>query len=203
MNKILLIGLGGIGSWTARFLSKAIYSGTLNAEITVADFDSVEPKNVKYADYTIGEIGKKKSEVIGTRYEFKTRDGYIRPRDHLEYLNQFDYIILAVDDNLFRSWVYTLIPKTRLIDVRTEGRVYCVFTGDSIRKSTLTKFANTVKENAPQTSDPEDRGSCQRLKRLMENKIDFVQIVAAAKTVQLLLNLIRGEDTVTEWIERV
>ena len=58
-RKILVIGAGGIGSFLIQFLDKVgLY------DITVADPDVVEEKNLTYQNFKKGHIGQNK---VGTR----------------------------------------------------------------------------------------------------------------------------------------
>ena len=59
MRKVLVIGAGGIGSFLIKFLNKVkLY------DITVADPDKVEEKNIPYQNFGNGHIGHNKAEVM-------------------------------------------------------------------------------------------------------------------------------------------
>ena len=63
-RKILIIGTGGIGSFLIQFLDKVeLYN------ITVADPDSVEKKNITYQNFDINDVGELKVQAIANKYK--------------------------------------------------------------------------------------------------------------------------------------
>ena len=63
MRKILIIGAGGIGSFLIQFLNKVeLY------DITVADPDVVETKNIPYQNFNQGDVGFNKAVRMKCHY---------------------------------------------------------------------------------------------------------------------------------------
>ena len=61
MRKVLVIGAGGIGSFLIPVLDRVgLY------DITVADPDKVETKNLTYQNFTEEEVGMHKAVAIGS-----------------------------------------------------------------------------------------------------------------------------------------
>ena len=63
MRKVLVIGAGGIGSFLIPILAR-----TKLYNITVADPDIVEKKNLPYQNYEEEDVGVNKSTVMSVRY---------------------------------------------------------------------------------------------------------------------------------------
>ena len=63
-KSVLVIGAGGIGSFIIPLLDKV---GLYN--ITVADPDTVENKNLPYQNFKKGHVGQNKSQVMMDSYE--------------------------------------------------------------------------------------------------------------------------------------
>jgi tRNA A37 threonylcarbamoyladenosine dehydratase len=91
MSKILVIGCGGIGSYLIEHLCRAGKTGQINDEITIVDFDSVEPKNLSYQNFKTDDLFKNKAQVLGERYNFMYLTHKVeKPSD----LKEYDWIIL-------------------------------------------------------------------------------------------------------------
>jgi len=192
---MLVIGLGGVGGYLCRFLSKAILYDQLpqDTEITVADMDAVEPKNTKYQDYEQQDILKNKAEIIGQKYNFT----YLKEKiEDISQLVPYDVILLCVDNNKTRKLVYHFCANnsTYWIDGRAEGREIAVFTKSK---------RNTPAEMAKLTGENVEDASCQREWQIRENIINYGHIIASAIIFQLLLNHIRNENHQDRIIMRV
>ena len=83
---IVIVGLGGTGSHLVSHLlqmlgiSKELSSST---RVVLIDGDSVEPKNLRNQKYLPEDIGKKKAEVLATRY------GDIYPSLDISYVPEY------------------------------------------------------------------------------------------------------------------
>lgn len=118
--RIILIGLGTVGSNTLDFLVRLGFR-----QFVLIDGDKVEEKNLSAQTYFPNEIGRYKVDVMKERYNnlffLKTHNGWIKNvTDLIEisgYLNKNDVIINAADDytlmgNLAESIMKKLLSCT-------------------------------------------------------------------------------------------
>jgi hypothetical protein len=186
--KILLVGVGGIGSYLAEHIALAYGMGQipLDWDFCIADGDNVEIKNITYQNFTGADIGKMKVKAMEDKLYDKcylsTLDKYIEEKD----LKGFDIIILAVDNMKTRSIVIDYCHKNdkMFIDLRAEGRM--VFG--------MMKGAN--KEDDLATLDMKDTtsGSCQLQEDIDKDRIQYGNLIIAAMGLQLLVNFIRNKE---------
>jgi hypothetical protein len=180
--KVLIMGCGGIGSWLCQFIAFGIRNHTIDIDVTVADGDVVEAKNLLYSSFDIMDVGKNKAEALSQSYGFKPIDRDIQADD----LNGYDLVIVATDDGKSRKMVYD--SEVDWIDLRSKGRGYAVFA----------KGARPQEDMLDTLDIERRRESCQEDHRLSERKIDAGNVIAAAMGYQLLLNHLRREMTVKE-----
>ena len=194
-RNIALIGAGGIGSWTAEFLFKAKQGKQipLTTQITVVDFDSVEPKNLTYQNFTFNDLTRMKAESLANRYFFKAQ---VKKVQTAEDLAGFDLIILAVDNSLVRKLVFETceISGVPWIDLRCNERNIGYYVKS--KENTLEKMLTTI-------GSTDEKGSCQRPVDIEKNQIHYACIIIAAYGCQCLLNLMRDEQIVDTMIKRV
>jgi len=134
MDEYAIIGAGGIGSHFCRILSQLLrpenkqLGEDVNAEsFVVYDFDVVEPKNTRWQDYTMEEIGTPKAMLMTLRYGFHSRV----KRFDMSNLGQHDVYLIAADNARVRRQVFDHVaqaPDKAFVDMRAEGDVYGVFT---------------------------------------------------------------------------
>ncbi len=108
---VLVVGLGGVGSWVAEFLCRAGIGS-----LTIADGDVVEPSNRnRQLTALISTTGKAKSDVLALRMKdinpelrLTNINGFLRDTKTTEILDSdsFDYVVDCID---------TLSPKTFLL----------------------------------------------------------------------------------------
>jgi saccharopine dehydrogenase-like NADP-dependent oxidoreductase len=176
--KLLVMGCGGIGSWLCRYLAHGIRNSVLNLEVTLADGDTIEAKNLLYSNYDAMDVGKNKAEVLAERYAFKSLPKYIKTSEELK---DFDLVIVATDEGKTRKLVYD--SGVDYIDLRAKGRGYAVFAKGAKAKEEMLKTLDLKRE----------RESCQFEDRLASGTIDYGNIIAAGIGYQVLLNHLRGE----------
>lgn len=180
MEKILVIGCGGIGSWLAHFLYFGRRNSLFYSDITLADDDIVEPKNLLYANFLPEDIGKNKAEALAKRYFFKV----IKHRINSEYMiKKFDLIIIATDNGKSRKMVYN--SGKMWIDLRSKGGAYAVFSSKGDKISKMLKTIDTKVK----------RDSCQYEIDIKTRKIEAGNIIAASIGYQMILKLMRGDKT--------
>ncbi len=109
-SHILVVGLGGVGSYAAEMLCRAGIG-----EITIVDHDTIHPTNINRQLLALhSTIGRKKTEVLAERLmdinpqlKLHSYDWYIKDEKALTLLeNPYHYIVDAID---------TLSPKVFLI----------------------------------------------------------------------------------------
>lgn len=114
MRKVLVIGAGGIGSFLIPLLDKVeLY------DITVADPDVVETKNLPYQNFGKGHVGQNKASVM--------MDSYSNVNHFSKYpiltekqMKGFDLVICCVDNIGLRRTLYN--TKIKWLDLRAQGR---------------------------------------------------------------------------------
>ena len=182
--KVLLIGAGGIGSFFAGAVNQAWSAGVLASDIdlTVADFDVVEPKNVWVQNFTPDDVGKLKVDAIEAHFPvWKARNERIDT--NTKGLLRFDCIILAVDNVWTRECMMTFchVKDKHFIDMRAFWRQAFVMPKGETLEEDLATLDLADKES----------GSCQK----NYDRIEFGHRVAAAVGLQMFVNWIRGTDT--------
>ncbi|MCP3684439.1 MAG: hypothetical protein GY861_17305 [bacterium] len=196
MKKILIIGVGGIGSFLSRELNRLILNNQIdldNVDITIADDDEVETKNIKYQNFIVDDVFKKKVDVIAKRYSFNRLR--TRIKDGKE-LNGYDLIIVAVDNAKTRKMVFDYCYNTRtyFIDLRAEGRAVAFFTREMDEGELLSTLS----------FDKGDKGSsCQLEYELKNDIIQNGNLVIATMGSQLVLNWLRKEKNPDQFIMRI
>jgi len=98
---VVVIGLGGVGSWAAEALARSAVG-----EITLIDFDHVSISNTNRQLHALdGEFGKSKIEVMAKRLslinpELKINciDDFLKPENFQDYLPHGAAILDAMDD---------------------------------------------------------------------------------------------------------
>jgi hypothetical protein len=114
-KKIVIVGAGAIGSFTALSLAKMGYKN-----ITVYDFDTVETVNIGSQFFDVASIGKKKvSALIDMVWNFTGivitgHDRAVTKDDHLSC----DILIAAVDNMAVRKMLYETSDYHWFIDPR-------------------------------------------------------------------------------------
>tara|TARA_R100000406_G_scaffold72144_3_gene52456 strand:+ start:4399 stop:4956 length:558 start_codon:yes stop_codon:yes gene_type:complete len=114
MRKVLVIGTGGIGSFLIPLLDKVgMY------DITIADPDTVEQKNISYQNFTTDDIGKNKALVMSNKYN--TISKAIKfPILSEQQMKGFDLVICCVDNIGVRRTLYN--TSLKWLDLRAQGR---------------------------------------------------------------------------------
>lgn len=127
-KRILIIGAGGIGSWTALSLAKIGCQ-----DITVMDFDEVALENIGSQIYTRKDIGRKKvdalHDIIGEMvsdpsdvtkpYNLQTREERWEPKTKIDY----EIVISALDSMETRKQLWESIKVNPFILNYIDGRM--------------------------------------------------------------------------------
>ena len=113
-RKILIIGVGGIGSFLVSTLDKV---GIYN--ISVADPDIVESKNLTYQNFSKGHVGQNKASVIMDSYDSVTSFSKY-PVLTAKQMQGYDLVICCVDNLGLRRTLYN--TSIKWLDLRAQGR---------------------------------------------------------------------------------
>tara|TARA_R100000231_G_C5320361_1_gene163212 strand:- start:235 stop:789 length:555 start_codon:yes stop_codon:yes gene_type:complete len=117
MRKVLVIGAGGIGSFLIPILAR-----TKLYNITVADPDIVEKKNLPYQNYEEEDVGKNKAKVMYDRYICNGMKPHPILTDN--QLKGYSLVISCVDNLSLRRTLYR--SNINWLDLRAQGR-NCAF----------------------------------------------------------------------------
>jgi hypothetical protein len=114
MRKVLIIGAGGIGSFLIQNLDKVgMY------DITVADPDKVEQKNLTYQNFTKGHVGQNKALVMRDSYE-SVKHANTFPILSEKQMQGYDLVMCCVDNLGVRRTLYN--TSIKWLDLRAQGR---------------------------------------------------------------------------------
>jgi len=113
-RKILVIGAGGIGSFLIPTLDKVkLY------DITVADPDIVEAKNLPYQNFSDFEVGANKAYTLQDRYN-GICSAIKFPILTEKQMQGYDLVICCVDNLGVRKTLYN--TSVKWLDLRAQGR---------------------------------------------------------------------------------
>lgn len=107
----IVVGAGGTGSWLVPSLSK------LGVEALVIDGDSVEAKNTLRQNFSEGEIGEMKSEVIADKYNFGYVTEFVDSVEMLEEIlevvpsGKVPVFVGCLDNNGTRHLIHEIFKK--------------------------------------------------------------------------------------------
>lgn len=164
--KILLIGAGGIGSWSALALSKM---GCQN--LSVVDFDLVEDKNIPSQFYTEKQIGELKVMALGENIkQFTGTQIYSFARKWQDYVKSVGFgdtevIISALDsmDERIALWrelleYYYSNPGKKIfrcyIDARMGGEVLRILLVNPADPNSIKYYEENLFPSSEASQDP-------------------------------------------------
>jgi|TARA_R100000084_G_scaffold25746_1_gene9201 molybdopterin/thiamine biosynthesis adenylyltransferase len=199
-RKILVIGVGGIGSYLVPLLHKSWCY-----DIHIADNDSVEVKNLLYQNYKQRDVGNLK--VIGikkllqsTNHDF---DIGLAESNTSRYqvltskqLEGYDLVICCADNLAVRKLLYSQgfgdNAKLKWLDLRAQGR-----NGALISYLTDEKFSETF------LNGPEGSFSCQGdgfNTSLNTKDLHFTHVAIAGYGAQWIHRWFNGDDVADKFI---
>tara|TARA_B100000161_G_scaffold264952_1_gene239452 strand:+ start:1022 stop:1588 length:567 start_codon:yes stop_codon:yes gene_type:complete len=115
-RKILVIGAGGIGSFLIPLLDKVeLY------DITVADPDKVETKNLPYQNFGSGHVSLNKAVVMKDTYYGSVSNASQYPVLSEKQMKGYDLVICCVDNIGLRRTMYNC-KDLKWLDLRAQGR---------------------------------------------------------------------------------
>tara|TARA_Y100000004_G_scaffold187657_1_gene240763 strand:+ start:244 stop:810 length:567 start_codon:yes stop_codon:yes gene_type:complete len=114
-RKVLVIGAGGIGSFLIPLLDKVgLY------DITVADPDKVETKNLPYQNFGSGHVSLNKAVVMKDTYYGSVSNASQYPILTEKQMQGYDLVICCVDNLGVRKTLYN--TSVKWLDLRAQGR---------------------------------------------------------------------------------
>lgn len=183
INKLAIIGCGGIGSYFVRGLSELIKKDVNGFEklncmgIDLFDYDLVEERNLSYQYFEIEHLGRNKAEVLSEMTGYKARAEKIVSA---EQLAEYDLVVMAVDNNEVRNLVYQ--TGNKFLDLRAKGKGVMAY---------LTQKDDL--EYLELTQDTGEKGGCQYARDIEEKTIEVGNRVVAEIGLQYLIDYLRGK----------
>ena len=169
MKKIAVIGAGGINSWVVEHLAslRRIFFTKEMLFVKIYDNDEVEEKNIlrESQNFTADDLMEKKAEVLAKKHGFDFANMLIT-EDNINELDDYDDIILGVDNHKARKLIYEHCIRKRkyLIDLRAQGTRMSYFVLEPQTLSAEEQDKLIEKYNQKFFSNPdvmERKGSCQ------------------------------------------
>jgi D-arabinose 1-dehydrogenase-like Zn-dependent alcohol dehydrogenase len=176
MRKILIIGTGGIGSFLTQYLDKV---GLYN--ITVADPDVVETKNLTYQNFKRGHVGQNKASVMMNEYSSVNHFSKF-PILTAKQMEGFDLVVCCVDNLSVRRTLYN--TSIKWLDLRAQGR-----------NAAMVSYKADPKMYDMLLAGKDGSFSCQGDSWDGTNKnVHFMQIVIAGMGVQWIQRYFNNEE---------
>ena len=174
-NKILVIGAGGIGSYLIEVLNR-----TKCYDITVADPDKYEQKNLTYQFCSTDEIGTNKASATTGKYHNVKNIKY--PILTAKQIWGYDLVVCCADNLDVRRLLYR--ENCAWLDLRAQGRncAYISYRADRNKHDVL-------------LAGPEGSFSCQGESwDGSANAQHFSHIIAAGMGAQWIHRYFAGDD---------
>ena len=140
--KILVVGLGGIGSQLTELIVPALDISGLNVELNLMDGDVVENNNLAHQRFSSEDENSPKVEVLQQRYQRYKHVKTIAHNNNLTTQSQlegYDIIVVAVDRQEPRNLVHN--SESHWVDLRCQGDGWLLINSDTNR-SILNKIPN-------------------------------------------------------------
>ena len=187
--KILIVGLGGIGSQLTELIVPALDISGLNVELYLMDNDVVDESNLAHQRFSREDKNIPKVEVLQQRYQ---RYGNVKTIAHntnltmQSQLEGFDIIVVAVDRQEPRNLVHK--SDADWVDLRCQGDGWLLIDSDTNR-SILDKIPNNKQPVGCQLPGAIENGNIQ---------FGFAAVAAVgAQWVIQKIRMIRGHDSMT------
>ena len=140
--KILVVGLGGIGSQLTELIVPALDISGLNVELNLMDNDIVDESNLAHQRFSSEDENSPKVEVLQQRYQRYEHVKTIAHNNNLTTQSQlegYDIIVVAVDRQEPRNLVHK--SDAHWVDMRCQGDGWLLIDSDT-NKSILDKIPN-------------------------------------------------------------
>ncbi len=179
MNKCMIAGMGGIGSFLVEYLDKLISTNQLDGwQFECYDNDTVEIKNILYQNFCSEDIDSLKTESLSYRYSHIHR--YMHQKAGVHSIDRYNIVVLCVDNNVIRkeAWNNWKINNIPFIDARANGKTVGIFS------SSTQDYLSTIE-------DTNDSSSCQHPYQIQKNEIEVGNIIISSILLQCILNYTR------------
>ena len=210
MERLSIIGCGGIGSWLIapllRFLQAERYSG----EIVLIDGDKFTRENAERQDFVLQHTGRFKAESLWERYsrlfpglKLQYRNEFVGRHNIAEIIVENDTVFLCVDNHACRS-----IVEQHMLTLK---KAAVISGGNELKDGNVQLFVRrnnknitpTLSERHPEVLTVEDgdrsRMSCEELAIIPgSGQIIFTNLTAACLMLALFWKLRKGKTDVFE-----
>jgi len=187
--KILVVGLGGIGSQLTELVVPALSKSKFGVELTLMDGDVVEPSNLAHQRFTVTDLNQPKVTQLAKRYESLSNIAVASRVENLVYAHQlegYDIVVVAVDRETPRNLVHTC--TAHWVDLRCQGDGWLLLDNNT---------DESVRRQIPTNQHPV---SCQMPGAIESGNIEFGFAAVAALGAQWVVQKVRiinGESSKT------
>jgi len=201
MKRIAFVGAGGVNSWAILHMKEIvdIFDKKELIYVKLFDNDEVEEKNLLRSNqnFVVEDLLQQKAEVLAKRYAFDFENVFI-VEENLKLLDNFDDIILGVDNNRVRRLIYKycLEKDKYLLDMRAQGTQMAFYILDNTKK--IEDYDKTLFANKDVN---ERKGSCQLTEDIQNDNIqNGNKIIAFMGIYGLYMRHLRNEEVSTlDW----
>ena len=187
--KLLVVGLGGIGSQLTELIVPALDISGLNVELNLMDNDVVDESNLAHQRFSREDKNSHKVEALQQRYQRYEHVQTIAHNTNLtmqSQLEDFDIIVVAVDRQEPRNLVHR--GDADWVDLRCQGDGWLLIDSDTNR-SILDKIPNNKQPVGCQLPGAIENGNIQ---------FGFAAVAAlGAQWVMQKIRMIRGLNSMT------
>ena len=178
--KILVVGLGGIGSQLTELVVPALNISQFNVELNFMDGDIVENNNLAHQRFSSEDEDSPKVEVLQQRYQRYEHVKIIAHNNNLTSQSQladYDIIVVAVDRQEPRNLVHG--SDAHWVDLRCQGDGWLLIDSDTNR---------SIVSSIPNNKQPV---GCQLPGAIESGNIEFGFAAVAALGAQWVMQKIR------------
>ena len=187
--KLLVVGLGGIGSQLTELIVPALDISGLNVELYLMDNDVVDESNLAHQRFSWKDKNIPKVEALQQRYQRYEHVNTIAHNNNLTIQSQlegYDIIVVAVDRQEPRDLVHS--SDAQWVDLRCQGDGWMLIDSDTNR-SILNKIPNNKQPVGCQLPGAIENGNIE---------FGFAAVAAlGAQWVMQKLRIINGHQSKT------
>ena len=126
VNNIVVVGLGGIGSWLVPPLARFLNVKQFKGEITLVDGDKFSENNLERQSAKVEDIGHSKAEAVAEKLAMpglrvRTASVYLTAENIAELIKENSLVIMAVDNHPARALVSKFASTLSNICVLSAG----------------------------------------------------------------------------------
>ena len=178
--KLLVVGLGGIGSQLTELIVPALDISGLNVELNLMDNDVVDESNLAHQRFSRKDTNIPKVEALQQRYQQYEHVKTIAHNNNLTVQSQlegYDIIVVAVDRQEPRDLVHS--SNAQWVDLRCQGDGWMLIDSD-----TNTNILNRIPNNKQPVG-------CQLPGAIENGNIEFGFAAVAALGAQWVMQKLR------------